>query len=310
MSPTAAGVGLKLGSVLLFTLMSACVKAARDVAPVGEVVFFRSLFALPPIIIYAAWRGRLAEAWRVNDRFAHLNRGVAGVIAMGCGFTALGFLPLPEAIAIGYAAPLIATALAAFVLGEEVRVFRWVAVGVGLVGVLVMLWPNLTLLLSGEFSNTQAVGAWAALMGATATAFATTHIRRLTRTETTLSIVFWFTVSCTVASLTTAPFGWVWPDDWTAVLLIAAGLLGGTAQIMMTEGYRIADASLLAPFDYSSMIYGLVLGYALFGDVPGTQLLIGAAIVIGAGLFIIWRERQRAIDRRLSKKAGGHNAGI
>lgn len=301
----ARGIALKLLSVLLFTLMAACVKAAREVAPMGETVFFRSFFAIPPILIWAAWQGRLIDAFRVKDRFAHMNRGLVGVASMACGFTALGLLPLPEAIAIGYAAPLAATALAALLLGEVVRAFRWAAVGIGFLGVMVMLWPRLTVLASGEFSNTEALGAWFALLAALLTALATTHIRRLTLTETTTSIVFWFTVSCTVASLTTIPFGWIRPDPLTLGFLVTSGILGGVAQIMMTEGYRQAPASTLAPFEYSSMVYGLGLGWALFADIPSTQVLVGAAIVISAGLFIIHRERQLKLDNARSRKAGG-----
>ena len=158
MDPT-RGIALKLASVFLFTLMAACVKVAREVVPPGEVVFFRSLLAIPPIIIYALWLGKLHEAFRVNDRFAHLNRGLVGVAAMGCSFAALGFLPLPEVIAIGFAAPLIATALAALMLGEQVRAFRWTAVMVGLIGVAIMIWPRLTVLTSGELSRGEALGA-------------------------------------------------------------------------------------------------------------------------------------------------------
>ena len=297
------GIALKLLSILMFTLMAACIKAGREVVPTGEAVFFRSFFALPPILIWAAMQGRLAEAFQVNDRFAHLNRGLIGVAAMGCSFAALGLLPLPEAIAIGYAAPLIATALAALMLGERVRAFRWTAVIVGLAGVLVMLWPRLTVLTSGEFSDREALGAWIALLAAALVALVMIHIRRLTRTETTLSIVFWFTVISTVASLTTVPFGWVWPDALTLVLLVSAGLLGGVAQIFMTESYRHADASTLAPMEYSSMVYGLAIGYVIFAEVPGPWVLIGASIVISAGVLIIWRERQLGLDRDRARAA-------
>jgi drug/metabolite transporter (DMT)-like permease len=300
----ATGIALKLLSILLFTIMAACVKAAREVAPTGETMFFRSFFAIPPILLYAWAGGRLVEAFRVQDRFAHLNRGLVGVTAMALGFAALGYLPLPEQIAIGYAAPLIATALAAILLGEQVRAFRWAAVGVGFVGVMIMLWPRLTVLVSGEFSDGEALGAWLALLAAAMTALATIHIRRLTATETTLSIVFWFSVSCTVAALTTIPFGWVWPDGTTLTLMIASGLLGGVAQILMTESYRLAPASTLAPFEYSSMVYGVGLGWAMFAEVPSTQVLVGAAVVIGAGLYIIDRERRLNIDRTRAKRAG------
>ena len=298
----ARGIALKLASVLLFTLMAALIKVGRDEVPTGEAVFFRSFFALPPILIWAAWRGRLHEAFRVNDRFAHLNRGLVGVGAMACGFAALGLLPLPEVIAIGYAAPLMATALAALILGERVRAFRWTAVVVGLIGVIIMLWPRLTVL-GSDVSDTEALGAWIALLGAALVALATVHIRRLTRTETTLSIVFWFTVMCTLAALVTVPFGWVWPGGWTAVALVGAGLLGGTAQILMTEGYRQADASTLAPMEYSSMVYGLAIGYFLFAEVPGWSVLIGASIVIAAGVLIIWRERQLGLENARARAA-------
>jgi len=293
---SARGIVLKLISILLFTLMAACIKAGRDAVPTGEAVFFRSFFAIPPILAYALWHGKLAEAFRVNDRFAHLNRGLIGVASMACSFAALGMLPLPEAIAIGYAAPLMATALAAVMLGEQVRAFRWTAVAVGLLGVLVMLWPRLTVLGSGELTDSEALGAWIALLGASLVALATIHIRKLTQTETTMSIVFWFTAISTIASLTTMPFGWIWPDFKTLSLLVAAGLLGGSAQILMTESYRSADASTLAPLEYSSMVYGLGIGFLIFAEVPGMSVLSGAGIVIAAGMIIIWRERRLGIE--------------
>jgi drug/metabolite transporter (DMT)-like permease len=284
--------------------MAALIKAGREVAPTGETVFFRSFFALPPILIYALWRGRIAEAWRVRDPLAHATRGVVGVAAMACGFTALGFLPLPEVIAVGFAQPLLATALAALLLREEVRLFRWTAVAVGLVGVVVMLWPRLTLFRAGEVDETAAFGAMLALAGAALGAFAAIHIRRLVATESTLSVVFWFSVTCTLVSLFTAPFGWVLPDARVTAMLIAAGLLGGTAQILMTEGYVHAGAATLAPFDYTAMVYGLLIGWLAFAEIPGWPVLGGAAVVIGAGLYIIHRERRLRIDRTSSRSAG------
>ncbi len=299
----ARGIALKLISVLLFTIMAACIKAAREVVPTGEAIFFRSFFAIPPLLIYAAWLGKMDQVFRVKDPFAHANRGLVGVAAMACGFAALGFLPLPETIAIGYAAPLMATGLAAVMLHEQVRMFRWTAVVVGLLGVLVMVWPRLTVLAAGEFSDTEALGAWFSILGACMVAMATIHIRKLTQTETTFSIVFWFSAIATVASLTTIPFGWARPDGFTLFLLVVAGLLGGVAQIVMTEGYRQADASTLAPFDYSSMVYGLAIGFLVFAEAPSTQVLVGAAIVISAGLYIIYREHQLNIDRSRARQA-------
>jgi drug/metabolite transporter (DMT)-like permease len=297
------GITLKLVSILLFTVMSALIKAAREVATPGETVFFRSFFAIPPILIYAIVMGRVEDMVRVQSARAHFWRGIVGVGAMATGFTALGFLPLPEAIAINYAAPLMATGLAAVMLGEVVRKFRWTAVVVGLVGVMVMLWPRMTLVTSGHITETEVLGAGFALLGAVFSALATIQIRTLAQRETTLSIVFWFAVSATLAGLLTLPWGWAPLDRLTLLLLVTAGLLGGTAQILMTEGYRHADASTLAPFEYSSMVYGLAIGYVVFAEVPGWSVLIGGSIVIGAGLFIIWRERQLNIDRTRERAA-------
>lgn len=295
------GIVLKLASIFLFTVMSALIKAARDTIPPGETVFFRSFFAIPPILIYAIVIGRVTDLVEVQSPRAHLVRGLTGVGAMASGFTALGLLPLPEIIAIGYAAPLMATGLAAVMLGEVVRVYRWSAVIVGLVGVLVMIFPRMTVLTSGQLSDAEALGAGFALLGATLSALATIQIRTLTQTERTLAIVFWFAVSATVASLVTIPWGWVQPGPGALAMLVAAGLLGGTAQILMTESYRSANASTLAPFEYSSMVYGIAIGYLVFAEVPGWSVLIGGTIVIAAGLFIIWRERQLNIDRTREK---------
>ena len=305
----ARGIALKLVSVLLFTLMATCVKAAREVAPPGEAVFFRSVFAIPPILVYAWARGRLGEVFVARDPLAHATRGLVGCLAMFCGFFALGLLPLPELISINFAAPIMATGLAAILLRERVRLFRWTAVGIGLIGVLVMIEPRLTLVAGGgAVSDGEALGAAFALAGAALMAFATIHVRHLVQSETTLSIVFWFTTTCTLIGLLTAPFGWAWLDGGSFALLVAAGLLGGVAQILLTESYARADASTLAPFDYTQMVYGLLIGWIVFGETPGLQVLLGALIVIGAGLYIIRRERALRIDRSKPRSAGSLQA--
>ena len=152
-------------------------------------------------------------------------------------------------------------------------------------------------ILSGEVTNAQSA---AFLM-----ALAQIHVRWLAKTEPTLAIVFWFHISCTLGSLISIPFGWVWPDPRLWLLLVTAGVFGGIAQILLTESYRNADASTLAPFDYSSMIYGLLIGYFIFAEVPATMVLIGAAIVISAGLFILYREHQLGILAAKSRAKPG-----
>ncbi|MEM1385436.1 MAG: DMT family transporter [Pseudomonadota bacterium] len=299
------GIALKCASVAIFSVMAAAVKAAQAEVPAGEAVFFRAFLALPVVVAYAWARGRLAAATSTRNLRAHAIRGVIGAAGMGVSFTALGLLPLPEVIAIGFAAPLLATVMAVFLLGEVVRAYRWSAVFIGLIGVIVMIWPRLTVLRDGFGSDLEAIGTITALVAAFLMALAQIHVRWLARTEPVLAIVFWFHVSCSLGALLTLPFGWVWPSAEVWLLLIVSGVFGGTAQIFLTESYRHADASTVAPFDYTSMIYGLLIGYFIFGEAPEVAVLLGASIVIGAGLFILWRERQLGIlaERKEARRA-------
>ncbi|MEM8698853.1 MAG: DMT family transporter [Pseudomonadota bacterium] len=290
------GIALKLLSVALFAVMVACVKAAREVVPAGQAVFFRAFIALVPVLVWALVIGQLRAAIVTKNVRGHVWRGVISASAMTCGFAALGMLPLPEVTAIGFSAPLLTTVLAVLLLGETVRVYRWSAVAIGFLGVAVMIAPRLTALGAGV-SEAEALGALIALASAFLMALAIIHVRWLTRTEHTLAIVFWFHIACSVAALATLPFGWVMPDPYLWALLIGAGLTGGLGQIVLTLSYRLADASTLAPFDYSMMIYSLITAWALFGEIPSAQVLLGAAIVIAAGLFILMRERRLGLTK-------------
>lgn len=288
------GISLKIASTFVFTAMVACVKQVSVHIPPGEIVFFRSFFALLPILLYLSWRGEIAGALGTRNLIGHFWRGLAGVTAMFLWFVAVGLLPLPEAMALGFASPLITVALAALVLGETVRIYRWSAVITGFAGILVILWPRLDgnslSLDSGHLNHT--LGALAALGSALTVAVAMTQLRRLVTTETTASIVVNFSVMASFLALFTIPFGWTWPEPGEAVLLVLAGILGGVGQVLMTESYRRADASTIANFDYTSMIWGLLLGWLVFGEAPDAYVIIGASIVIAAGLFIIYRERK------------------
>jgi drug/metabolite transporter (DMT)-like permease len=132
-----------------------------------------------------------------------------------------------------------------------------------------------------------------------------TQVRHLARTESTASLVFYFSIFCSVAGLATIPWGWVMPTTAEFLLMISMGFLGGIGQMLITESYRHSSASVVAPFAYSAMPYSIVIGYLWFGEVPVPIVLLGAAIVIGAGLFVIWRERKLGIDRTEEKRAAG-----
>ena len=288
------GIALKLGSVFLFIVMAALIKATSQDVPPGEAVFFRSVFALPVILGWLAWRGELSTGLRAERPMGHVWRGVIGVSAMGCNFAALGMLPLPEVTAIGYAAPLMTVLLAALLLGERLRAVRMTAVGIGLCGVLIVLWPRLSV---DVVDRVAAIGAALVLASAALRAMVQIHIRRLVQTESTSAIVFYFSLTSTGIALLPLPFGWTLPGPEAALMLVTAGVLGGIAQILLTSAYRGAEAALLAPFDYASMLFALIIGYSVFGEVPTGTMLLGAGIVMAAGGLIIWRERQLGIER-------------
>ena len=300
---TFLGIGLKVASVAIFVGMSTCIKFAGQL-PAGEIVFFRSFFAVLPVLVVFAWRGELRRALATRQPFGHIARGLVGVSAMGLGFFGLTRLPLPEAITLNYAQPLVVVVLSAIFLHETIRIYRWSAVVIGLVGVTIVSWPKLSLFGSAEgLDEGEALGVAAALAAATMGATALLLVRRLVRTESSATIVLWFSLTASVLALFTIPFGWQALDPRQAAFLVAAGICGGVAQILMTESYRHAEASTVAPFEYTSMILGIVVGYFAFGDLPTVHTLVGGVIVVGAGIFIIWREHRLGIEQARVGKA-------
>ncbi|MGF7007388.1 DMT family transporter [Aminobacter sp. BE322] len=297
------GIALKVVSVAVFVGMSTAIKATGEV-PAGQIVFYRSFFAIFPILVFLAFRRELGTAFVTRRPFGHIMRGLVGVMAMGFGFFALTQLPLPEAITLNYAQPLLVVVFSALFLGENVRMYRWTAVAIGLIGVVIVSWPKLTLFTSGAgLGDKAAIGVVAALVSASLSAIAMLLVRNLVHTERTATIVLWFSLSASAMALLTIPFGWQSLSWQQTALLVTGGVCGGIAQLFMTEAYRHAEASTVAPFEYTSLILGIVVGYIVFGDLPTIHTLVGGAIVIGAGIFIILRERRLGIERKAAKKA-------
>lgn len=298
------GILLKCLSVTVFTVMAAIIKLTSDGGlgvPPGQQVFFRSFFAIPVILVWLIWRGELAIGLRTHRPMGHFYRGIAGTAAMGLGFWALSMISFPEATAIGYATPLLVVILAAMFLGENVRLFRLSMVALGLAGVLIVLSPQIGLGAAVDYRRS--LGAMAALGGAGCAALAQVFVRKLVQQERTSAIVFWFSVTSSVLALLTLPYGWVMPDAGTAALLVLTGILGGFGQIFLTSAYRFADASLVAPFDYASMLMAIAIGWFLFDEAPTLVILSGSGLVIMAGMLIIWRERKLGLDRNRQRKA-------
>ncbi len=301
----------KLISLILFVVMSALVRYVGDAIPLGEVVFFRAFFAILPVLVIYAWQGQILAAVATKRPFGHVGRGLISVGGMFLNFAALSRLPLVDATAISFAAPLVTVAFAALFLGERVRIYRWSAVGVGFFGVIVMLWPHLDFsqfAAGGAASSTAAVGAACALAGAVCTAGAVVQTRRLVTSESTSSIVFYFSLICSLAGLATLPFGWVMPSGPMLAALVTIGILGGLAHIVLTASYRYAPASVVAPLDYSSMIWAFLLGYWVFGEVPTVYIFVGGAIVAASGIYVILRERQLGL-RRIREAEGPASGG-
>ncbi|MBW9112724.1 DMT family transporter [Rhizobium cauense] len=298
------GIVCKVGSVVIFLAMQTFIKLAGSDIPPGQVTFCRSFFALFPIIAYLAYHGQLRSAFHTTNPIGHLKRGTLGIISMGLGFYGLLHLPLPEAIALGYAMPLVAVIFAAVFLGEAVRIYRWSAVLFGMVGVAIISWPKLTLFSEGGVQAEQAIGAISVLLASVLGGMAMIQVRRLVEEEKTATIVLYFSITATVFSLLTVPFGWQLLAPEPQLFLIAAGFCGGVAQILLTESYRHADVSTVAPFEYTSIVIGAVIAYFIFGDVPSGHTLVGTVIVVAAGIFIIYREHKLELERRAARQAG------
>ncbi len=309
------GVALKLASTFAFACMGALAKAMASALPISQIVFFRSLFALVALVIWLRWVGEFPRAIHTRRPFGHLLRGIVGTGGMGGFFLGLALLPLPDATAIGYMTPLLVVVIAALFLGEHVRAYRWSAVAAGFVGVIVMVSDHL-----GEGAGST-FGVLAALFGASCASLATIQTRRLTQTETTGAIVFYFSMLTTSLSFLLMTAGLLWPlaaplgaffadQLWRAPswgqfgILCAIGLAGGAGQIMLTESYRYADASVIAPFDYASMIWAVALGYMFFGEIPSMRIVVGATVVTLAGLYLIWREHRLGLARPERRASG------
>lgn len=287
---------LKIASTMMFTVMGAQVRYLEGAFPVGQVAFFRAFFSLIPIVMVFGWRGQMRGVFKTMHPSAHLVRGMFSVVGTFCTFAALARIPIADFTAIVFLAPLMTVVVAAVFLKEHVHAYRWSAVAVGFLGVILMLTPYFRD--HAALTSTAALGIGFALMNAFTTAGATIQIRRITGTETTATILMFMTGIVMIASLFSLPFGWVMPASsvqWG--VLIGIGVAGGLGQMLFTDSYRYAPASFLAPFDYTSMLWAFIAGYWVFGEVPTPYVIAGAVIVAGAGIFVILRERYLGLKR-------------
>ncbi|MBV9521815.1 MAG: DMT family transporter [Alphaproteobacteria bacterium] len=282
---TLFGILAMLAGGACFAVMDALVKWESPRVSVMQIIFFRSLFAFLPILVQVAREGGRAalKTRRLRD---HAGRSLFGFGSLVCFVYAFGRMPLADVVAIGFSAPIFITALSVPLLGESVGIRRWSAVLVGFIGVLVMVRPG-----SGVFGATASLALGATLLYA----LAMIYIRRLGRTESTGAIAFYYTAICALMSAAALPFAWTVPGAVDGFLLAAIGIIGGCGQLCVTAAFRNGPAAVVAPFDYASMLYVVLIGYAIWGDIPDRILLLGVAIVVASGLYILRRETRRAV---------------
>ena len=283
------GIGLRVGAATCFAVMAAAIKLGHEagIATV-ELVFYRFAFGLPPLLAWIALT-RNWGAWRTRRPLAHLTRGALGLATMALAFSALAFLPLAEAATIGFVAPLFSVMLSALLLGEAVGRYRWSAVLVGFAGVLVVMRP--------AGAELPPLGLALALGSALGVAAVTIAIRQIGRTERTPTTVLWFTGFAMVASGLLLPFVAEAhsPVEWA--LLAALGLAGGAGQLFLTSSLRFAPVPVVVPFDYTQLVWAILLGWAIWEARPPATTWAGAAIIVASGLFTIWREHRLGRNR-------------
>ncbi|HEY0113675.1 MAG TPA: DMT family transporter [Allosphingosinicella sp.] len=283
------GIGLRIGATTCFAFMAATIKLGYQAgASTVELTFYRFAFGLPPLLVWIGW-SRNSGVWRTERPLAHVWRAAAGLSTMFVAFSALQYLPLAESTTIGFAAPLFAVILSALVLGERVGRHRWSAVVIGFLGVLVVMRPSGT-----EVPMTGLILAVAAAFGVGVT---TITIRQIGKTEATQTTVLWFSLLSMIAI---APLMLVYGaahDARTWLILFALGSFGGVAQLLLTASLRYAPVPVVVPFDYTQLLWAVLLGWVIFGDRPPGSTWIGAAVIILSGLYTLYREHRLGRDK-------------
>jgi drug/metabolite transporter (DMT)-like permease len=273
---------MMLGAVASFSLMDAGLKQLSPHYPAFEVAALRGAASLPFVLAWALHRGGIAPLLRVRWPL-HLLRGVMGIAMMASFVYALRTLPLSTAYSIFFVAPLLVTALSVPILGEKVGRRRWTAIGIGLLGTLVLLRPT------GD--GLGSLAALAVLLAAVMYAVSAITVRMLARTDSTQAMMVWLMLMMAFGAGALA-----WPD-WTPVrmehawLILGIGIAGGLGQYAVTEAFRLGEASLIAPLEYTALVWGVLLDVSLWGVLPDGLTWLGAAIIVGSGLYLLRREK-------------------
>ena len=266
-------------SVLFFVLMSVCIKATGDNLPLFEVVFFRSFFALIPLFLVIFYFNLKINS--INNYKLHFLRGLVGIAAMSLFFISLRYVPLIEMQTISYSSVFFISILSIFFLGEKIGYRRVIAIIVGFMGVVIILKPDVNL-----FSNYSVLPLLASIF----LSMAVIILKKILLTNNNILSVWTFTLFATLFSLFFFNDDWIWPNNFDLVLLIASGILGFVAQLCLSKSFQLADASVLAPLDFTSVIWAFLIGYIIFGEFLSREVLLGGPLILLSVGYIFYRE--------------------
>ena len=266
-------------SVCTFSVMDLLVKWSSDY-PTGEVLFFRGFFGLLPTYFLIP-KNKLKTFYTTERSKEHLFRCLMGLMALIAIVVALRELPLAVVVSLSYAAPLFITVLSIFLLSEKVGIFRWLAVIIGFVGVIIIAEPGFKGMNYLYFLP---------LIFCIGMAFVTIMIRKLSTTEPIWLISIFFTITISIAGLATIPMGWKMPNFQDFILLSLIGITGGSANLFLTQSYKLSEVSLVAPLKYLALVFAIFFGYFIWNEIPTIKTLIGASLVVIASLIIFRRE--------------------
>ncbi len=268
-----------IGSVVCFSTMDLIVKYLDDV-PFGQVLFMRFFFGMIPIFFLIP-RDKIFTFYKTKRPLLHAFRAISGTIAIIALFLGLRNLPLADVISLTFTGPLFVTIMSVIFLSEKVGIKRWSAVAIGFIGMLFIVRPAF------EEMNFYYVFPVIFSLGFANVAIS---IRSLSKTEPNYLIAFYFSILSLLVGLSTIVNGWIWPTPYEAFLFALLGLAGGVANLLLTQGYRLADASLVTPIKYLSLVFAIVAGYFIFSEVPKVMTLFGAGLIVVSSFIIFRRE--------------------
>jgi len=266
-------------SVCAFSFMDLIVKWS-DNYPIGEVIFFRGFFGLIPIFLLIP-RERLRNFYQTKRHKLHFQRCLSGLIALIAIFIALRKLPLATVVSISFAAPIFITIMSIFFLNEKVGMYRWLAVLVGFIGIIIITEPGL---------NSFNIYYLYPIIFCIGLSYVAIVIRRLSLTEPIWLIGFYFSFTIMMTSFLTLPYGWIMPSLKDFILLSLVGILGGAANLLLTQSYKFSEVSLVSPLKYLSLLFAIFFGYLIWNEIPSYKTLVGASLVILSSIIIFRRE--------------------